>query len=121
MAPDQIFIELRVLGVVWEEDGVWIAGFPRLEVFSQGSSQDEAKNEAREALRLWVRSCLDRNTLDAALRELGWHAFSEGDSDPQGGASESVTVYSVEQKGEAWEGHVAIPAYQASALMNASP
>lgn len=120
MVGNQLVIDLRVLGVVWEEDGIWVAGFPRLEVFSQGQTPEEAKNAAREALGLWVRSCLDRGTLDAALRELNWHASKGDDPEAQSGTSESVTVSAIEPKGEPWEGHVAIPAYQASAFLSAS-
>lgn len=119
MESNQLLVDLRVVGIVREEEGLWIAGFPRLEVYSQGATPEEAKAAASEALNLWVRSCLDRGTLDEALKELGWHALSNEQDD--GHSADSVSMYSLEKapQGEPWEGHVAVPAYQASAFLNA--
>lgn len=52
---------------IFKDGGTWVAGFPRLGIYSQGETRDEATRAAREALRLWFVSCIERGTLAAAL------------------------------------------------------
>ncbi|HET9767956.1 MAG TPA: type II toxin-antitoxin system HicB family antitoxin [Thermoanaerobaculia bacterium] len=74
---NQVVVSVRVRGVLKREGEGWVAGFPRLDVYSQGDTIEEAKANASDALRLWVDSCLDRGTLGEALRDLGWHRYPD--------------------------------------------
>ncbi|HEV8239852.1 MAG TPA: hypothetical protein VGS57_10835 [Thermoanaerobaculia bacterium] len=111
-------MRVRVRGVVRREDDVWVAGFPRLDVYSQGDSAGEAKENASDALRLWVASCLDRGTLGEALRELGWHRYPEV-ARPPATPDHGAGVHLEDVLGEAWEEEIDIPAYEAAEFVAA--
>lgn len=49
----------------------YLASCPILDVHSQGETQDQAKHNLIEALSLFFISCLERNTLDAVLKDCG--------------------------------------------------
>jgi predicted RNase H-like HicB family nuclease len=49
----------------------FLASCPILDVHSQGETQDQAKHNLIEALSLFFVSCLERNTLDAVLKDCG--------------------------------------------------
>ncbi len=115
---NQVFIDVRVRGVLRKEGRVWVAGFPRLDVYSQGRTEEEAKENASEALRLWVESCLDRGTLGDALRELGWHRNTASTIPTEGDSEERIDVQHIEDVlGQPWEGQINIPAYQAAEFL----
>lgn len=53
--------------------GKWVvASCPALDIFSQGDTEEEAKNNLSEALSLFFSSCIDRGTLDDVLKECGF-------------------------------------------------
>src|SRR5512137_825224 len=54
------------------EAGLVVAEFPSLNVASQGRTRDEATQNLIEAAQLFIESCLGRNRLDDALKELGF-------------------------------------------------
>ncbi len=111
---------VRVRGVLRQDDGMWVAGFPRLDVYSQGDTPDEAKANAEQALRVWTESCLDRGTLGAALVELGWHRHSQPSAASGLGEDERIDVLHLEDElGEPWEGQLEIPAYEAAEFIAA--
>jgi predicted RNase H-like HicB family nuclease len=51
----------------------WVAGCPQLDIFSQGATKTAAKAALDEAVKLWIESCVERDTLDTALRQCGFH------------------------------------------------
>lgn len=55
----------------------WIAGCPALDVYSQGTSEEDAARSLVEAVTAWFESCLERNTLEEALLELGFEETDE--------------------------------------------
>lgn len=117
---NEVLVLLRVRGVLRQDDDMYVAGFPRLDIYSQGETAEEAKANAEEALRLWTESCLDRGTLGAALVELGWHRHPEGAVPVDSGAKERIAVLHLEDElGEPWDGQIEIPAYQAAEFMAA--
>lgn len=59
---------------IYREDGVYVASCPPLMLSSYGDSPRQAEKKFKEALGLWFESVLRRNTLELALRELGWKA-----------------------------------------------
>ena len=65
--------------------GNWFhASCSSLDVVTQGETQEQAKKNIGEALYLFFRSCIERGTLDAVLKQCGFTAISErmGDIDP---------------------------------------
>lgn len=49
----------------------FLASCPILDVHSQGETQEQARHNLVEALSLFFISCLERNTLDAVLKDCG--------------------------------------------------
>lgn len=47
----------------------WIAACPRLDIVTQGTSGEDARRQLDDAVRAWFESCVDRGTLNKALRE----------------------------------------------------
>ena len=57
-------------------DGDWyIAHCPPLDITTQGRTLTEAKANLVEASELFIVSCLERGTLDQAMKELGFVPF----------------------------------------------
>src|SRR5262249_20498544 len=112
--PDTVEISLDLLCTLKRDGRIrWIAGCPALDVHSQGRSAEDAKRCLEEAIALWVESCLERGTLDEALRQLGFHrgAGESGDrgARPVRGGSDAPGT-------ETFSIHLKIPAYQIEEL-----
>ena len=52
-----------------------VASCPILDVHSQGENESKAKKNLANALSLFFVSCFERGTLDAVLKECGFHAI----------------------------------------------
>lgn len=115
---DSLKIELRLTCYVREEDSEWLAGCPSLDVHTQADSKEEAREALREAVHLWLESCLERETLPAAMRELGWHRCDgpaeSGDSVGVSPVTEPAGADSV--LGESFPIELSVPAFLAAAL-----
>ena len=61
-----------------KQEGDWyISACHSLGVFSQGKTEDEAKRNLEEAVRMFILSSLRRSTLDEILRECGFNMIKE--------------------------------------------
>jgi len=110
--PDTIEIGLDLLCTLkWDAPDRWVAGCPALDVYSQGSDESDAKRCLKEAITLWVESCLERGTLDEALRQLGFHRRAEGSVEPLAAHHQAGALGE-----ESFSIHLTIPAYQTAAL-----
>lgn len=49
-----------------------IAHTPALDLASHGRTKAEAQRAIEEAVLLWFKSCFERGTLEAALKECGF-------------------------------------------------
>jgi len=111
--PDTVEISLDLQCTLRRDTRTrWIAGCPALDVYSQGRDEGDAKRSLEEAITLWVESCLERGTLDEALRELGFHrqddeAIDRGRDDRRDAAPAGTESFSI---------HLKIPPYQSAAL-----
>ena len=65
-------LQFNLFGVAHREGGVYFAHCPPLDITTQGRTLSEARDNLIEASELFVISCLERGTLDQALRELGF-------------------------------------------------
>lgn len=111
-------IRVKVRALLRKEGRLWVAGAPTFGVFSQGPTREGAKEALREALGLWIESCVERGTLDQALREVGFRPAAWGGED----APEKVQVTVRKPVADSILGaeseiEVSIPAYQAAALL----
>jgi predicted RNase H-like HicB family nuclease len=74
--------ELRaVLPVYMEKDSKvnqWVCGCAPLRIATQARTEKLAEKAFSEALELWIESCLERDTLVAALKELKLSTTSRG-------------------------------------------
>ncbi len=99
-----------------DTDSRWVSWCPLLDIASQGATKDEAKRCLEEAVELWVESCLERATLDAALRELGFEKVHPAEIRP---GEQHLTATGAELADDTFPVHLLIPAYQAAALLTA--
>lgn len=74
----------------------YVASCPALDVFSQGTSREDAKENQGEALQLFLGSCIERGTLDEVLKDCGFAP----------GAPDTIS-YTESEKEE----HIDIPLY----------
>ena len=95
----------------------WVAVCPKINVASQGTSQDEAKRCLSEAIEAWFEDCIERGTLEEALRECGFRTATREEAET---SPEHILMTRKEEPdvlGELFSVHVTIPAYQAAALL----
>jgi predicted RNase H-like HicB family nuclease len=65
-------VQFQLFGT-FKREGSWVvAHCPPLDITTQGRTISEAKKNLVEASELFIISCLERGTLDLALRELGF-------------------------------------------------
>lgn len=64
--------EFKLFGVMKREGSWYVAHCPPLDLTTQGRTMSEAKKNLIEASELFIVSCLERGTLDQALKELGF-------------------------------------------------
>ena len=55
----------------------WLAWCPSIDVTTQARTKKKVLESLREAVQLWFESCIERNVLDAALREAGFEKVSD--------------------------------------------
>jgi predicted RNase H-like HicB family nuclease len=67
-----IEVLFRLRYEISEAEGWIVASAQDLDVHSQGHTESEALENLREALELFIVSCLKRNTLDQVLRDSGF-------------------------------------------------
>lgn len=115
---DTVEITLRLLCTVKQEGrNRWVTGCPKVDLFSQGKTEEEAKRSLEEAIVLWVEDCLERGTLEQALQESGFQKVHPADIRS---GDEHIVVHSVqedEEREDLFPVYVQIPAYQAAALL----
>lgn len=109
-------IQLRAF-VRRETRNLWIAVCPKIDVVTQGTSAFDAKRCLNEAVQLWFEDCVERGTLQQALRECGFRTAprEEAETSPERILVTRETEPDV--LGDSFDIHVTIPAYQAAALM----
>lgn len=118
---DTVEISLCLSCTVKRDTGSrWVTGCPALDLYSQGKTKDEAKRSLEEAIGLWVEDCLERGTLEQALREVGFHRVHPEIIQP--GDEHVIVSPAGEDDGlavDTFPVHISIPAYQAASLLSA--
>lgn len=67
-----ILVDFQLYGRIKKRRSWYIAHCPPLDLSTQGRTIDEAKKNLIGASKLFLISCLERGTLDQALKELGF-------------------------------------------------
>jgi len=65
-------VQYQLFGNLKRSGSWWVAYCPALDLSTQGRTQEEAKRNIIEACELFVVSCIERGTLEMALKELGF-------------------------------------------------
>lgn len=55
----------------------YLAGCDQMDIFSQGETEEIALENLKEAIRLFMASCLERNTLNQVLEDCGFHTVGD--------------------------------------------
>ncbi|MBI9074537.1 MAG: hypothetical protein JEZ02_03925 [Desulfatibacillum sp.] len=69
-----IEMQLKLPFSVQKKDKWFLAGCDQMDIFSQGETEAVALENLKEALKLFMVSCLQRNTLNQVLEECGFRA-----------------------------------------------
>lgn len=77
-------MEFRLPAGVRKKGRLFISQCPLLDVYSQGSTRSEALDNLREAVKLFLQSCLERGTLERVLRESGFASAVDTGPLPRG-------------------------------------
>ena len=109
-------IQLRAF-VRRETRNRWIAVCPKINVATQGTSEADAKRCLDEAVELWFEDCIERGTLQEALRECGFRTATREEAEVSPEHILMTREAEPDVLGDSFSVHVTIPAYQAAALM----
>ena len=71
MACYRVEIKMKVPILVERDEPGYVSYCPPLDVFSQGKTKKEAKENLIEAMQLFIESCFERGTLDSVLKDCG--------------------------------------------------
>jgi predicted RNase H-like HicB family nuclease len=65
-------MEIKLPAKIIKKNKWYLASCPVLHISSQGITEKKARKNLVEALTLFFISCIERNTLDAVLKECGF-------------------------------------------------
>lgn len=120
-----ISLDVRLRGFVRREGRRWIALCPAVHVATQGKDRAEAERALQEAVELWFESCVERGTLDQALRECGFRPRTWAGEGEVAESLERVVltraVAETDVRGAEFDLHVSVPAYQAARFLDERP
>lgn len=73
----KIEMTMKLPVIISKSDKWHIACCPILDVVTQGETEVKAKSNLADALYLFLTSCFERGTLDAVLKDSGFHFVEE--------------------------------------------
>jgi len=111
-----LLVRLTCFG--YQDGDLWVAGCPTLDVYSQGDSLADARHSLEDAVGLWFESCIERGTLEQAMKELGFRPISSQRTAEAAEDVVAVVETADEVAGEKFDVEYEIPAYQASFFMD---
>ena len=76
-AHNTVSFNLQVVVDVRKENDVYYVGSEAFDIYSQGNTEEEARENIIEAIQLFIESCYDRGVLSEALKELGFELNRE--------------------------------------------
>ena len=75
----------------------WIVWCPALDVMTQSRTRKRALESLREAVELWFESCIEREVLDGALKELGFAKAAHSEALPPDADQIKIIEYTAQQ------------------------
>ena len=72
LQKDRNSLNVNVEVALFQEDGIWVAYCPALEVSSYGDEKHEAKEAFEEAMQIFLSETERKGTLEKYLLKLGW-------------------------------------------------
>lgn len=72
LQKDRNSLNVKVQVALFQEDGIWVAYCPALEVSSYGDDKNEAKGAFEEAMQIFISETERKGTLEKYLLKLGW-------------------------------------------------
>lgn len=76
MGLAQVSFDVRITVNVRPDDVGFVSHCPVLDVFSQGATEQEALENIKEAVQLFIESCYMRGCLDQVLKDSGFELRS---------------------------------------------
>ncbi|MCL4838702.1 MAG: hypothetical protein KJ058_12135 [Thermoanaerobaculia bacterium] len=120
-----ISLDVRLRGFVRRAGRRWIALCPAVHVATQGKDRAGAERALQEAVELWFESCVERGTLDQALRECGFRPRAWTGAGEVAESHERVLVArsaaETDVRGAEFDLRVSVPAYQAARFLDERP
>lgn len=114
-------LKIKLEAVFTQEEDVWIASCPALDLFTQAESKEAAAEALREATVAWFESCLERNVLPQALADVGFRVATPGKIVSSNGDTVQVaSPPSPSTRRQVEEVEVSIPAYVAVACSSST-
>lgn len=77
ISTNQGFIQIEVPVIFFEEEGIFFANVPSLDITGYGKTEKEASDSLDVMVDEFISYSTKNNTLDAALKELGWKKKTE--------------------------------------------
>lgn len=68
----EVVFSIEVPALIKKEHKYFISYCPPLDIYSQGRTENSAKNNLIEAIQLFLISCFERGTLDEVLTDCGF-------------------------------------------------
>jgi predicted RNase H-like HicB family nuclease len=73
----RVLITLNLPAKIKKKANVYVSSCDVLDVHTQGRSEREAEQNLVEAVKLFLISCFERGTLDAALKDCGFQPIKK--------------------------------------------
>ena len=83
MVKSSVAISIKLEAATWREGNLWLAWCLPIDVMTQAETKQAALKSLKEAVELWFESCIDRNVLEEALLEVGFHKANAGEKPPK--------------------------------------
>jgi predicted RNase H-like HicB family nuclease len=71
----RVFFHLRLPAKTRKKANIYISSCDVLDIYSQGYSERESRENLIEAVKLFITTCFERGTLDQVLKECGFQAI----------------------------------------------
>jgi len=72
-----VTIEVKLPIRIKKKTKVFISCCPSLDITTQGNTEDEAKRNLAEAIKLFLITCFEKGTLDSVLKRCGFTAIDK--------------------------------------------
>lgn len=72
-----VTIEVKLPITIKKKSKIFISCCPPLDITTQGNTEEEAKSNLAEAIKLFLITCFEKGTLDKVLKKCGFTAIDK--------------------------------------------